>query len=107
MFVHLSVRRCNCCYKSIEASIVDLPIEEIKLTKFPIPCDCGYFMVGEHYPVSYDKWKIHNACIQSQINFIENDICPNCNNTLVTRKNKNGDKFIGCSNYPQCKFTHS
>lgn len=74
MFVHLSVRSCNCCYKSIEASIVDLPIEEIKLTKFPIPCDCGYFMVGEHYPVSYDKWKIHNNCIQSQINFVENDI---------------------------------
>ena len=74
MFVHLSVRSCNCCYKSIEASIVDLPIEEIKLTAFPIPCDCGYFMIGEHYPVSFNKWKLHNDCIQSQINFIQNDI---------------------------------
>ena len=53
-----------------------------------------------------DKWYRLPSSIEKN-NFIENDICPNCNNTLVTRKNKNGDKFIGCSNYPQCKFTHS
>lgn len=74
MFVHLSIRSCNCCFKSVENSIVDLPIEEINLTKFPIPCDCGYFMVGEHYPVSYSKWNVHNEYIEMQINFVENDI---------------------------------
>ncbi len=29
--------------------------------------------------------------------------CPICNNNLVERKSYNG-KFIGCSNYPKCKY---
>ena len=35
---------------------------------------------------------------------IENNICPRCQGTLVVRHGKNGD-FIGCSNYPNCRFT--
>ena len=30
--------------------------------------------------------------------------CPLCGGNLVTREGKHG-KFIGCSNYPRCKFT--
>ena len=30
--------------------------------------------------------------------------CPKCGGTLVERESKYG-KFIGCSNYPQCKYT--
>lgn len=34
---------------------------------------------------------------------IANNICPRCQGTLVVRHSKKGD-FMGCSNYPQCKF---
>ena len=33
-----------------------------------------------------------------------NLICPYCNGELVIREGKHG-QFLGCSNYPQCKFT--
>lgn len=35
---------------------------------------------------------------------IENMICPKCGGNLVVRNSKYGT-FIGCSNYPKCKFT--
>ena len=35
---------------------------------------------------------------------INNMICPKCNGKLVERSGKYG-KFIGCSNYPKCKYT--
>ena len=33
-----------------------------------------------------------------------NMICPKCGGTLIKRQGKYGD-FIGCSNYPKCKYT--
>lgn len=30
--------------------------------------------------------------------------CPKCGSPLVERRGKNGRVFIGCSNYPKCKF---
>ena len=35
---------------------------------------------------------------------VDNNICPRCNGKLVVREGKNG-KFLGCSNFPTCKFT--
>lgn len=43
--------------------------------------------------------KIYNRNAQ-----IEAGICPNCGAKLVRRKGKYGS-FVGCSSYPQCKFT--
>ena len=37
-------------------------------------------------------------------NAIAGGVCPKCSGTLVERKGKNG-RFIGCSNYPKCRFT--
>lgn len=34
----------------------------------------------------------------------DNMICPKCGSNLVSKKGKYGP-FIGCSNYPKCKFT--
>jgi hypothetical protein len=39
-------------------------------------------------------------------NAIANGICPKCGSKLVERKGKYG-RFLGCSNYPQCKFTQN
>jgi cytochrome c-type biogenesis protein CcmH/NrfF len=36
---------------------------------------------------------------------IENLVCPKCGGRLIERKGKYG-QFLGCSNYPRCKFTH-
>jgi ssDNA-binding Zn-finger/Zn-ribbon topoisomerase 1 len=34
--------------------------------------------------------------------------CPTCGGKLLTRTNsKNGQKFLGCSNYPECRYTES
>ena len=30
---------------------------------------------------------------------------PNCNGYLVVRCSKSGRKFLGCSNFPKCKYT--
>lgn len=45
-----------------------------------------------------------NVSVKSQK--ISSGVCPRCNGLLVERKGKYG-KFIGCSNYPDCKFTLS
>ena len=41
-------------------------------------------------------------------NIIDNDLskCPKCGGQLVNRTGKYGD-FIGCSNYPRCKYTQN
>lgn len=36
---------------------------------------------------------------------VENGKCPKCGGRLVRRNGKNGP-FYGCSNYPNCKYTH-
>ena len=52
--------------------------------------------------------KQHVKDIRNKINNdkeLENNmICPKCYNELVKRNGKYG-KFIGCSNYPKCKYT--
>lgn len=52
------------------------------------------------------KIKNSNTKLKTDIAKDEKDknICPKCGSKLVTRKGKYGD-FIGCSNYPKCKFT--
>ena len=31
--------------------------------------------------------------------------CPVCSGTLIQRKSKTGNQFMGCSNYPKCNYT--
>ncbi|WP_113590046.1 restriction endonuclease [Staphylococcus aureus] len=38
---------------------------------------------------------------------VVNRTCPNCNSQLVIRKSKNGNEFIGCKNFPNCRYTDS
>ena len=37
---------------------------------------------------------------------IANGKCPKCGGNLVERKGRYGS-FLGCSNYPRCRFTHN
>ena len=88
MLVHQSNRRCNCCGNLIPDSIEDLPIEEVKLSAFPVACECGYFYEAYHYPVSFIKWRTHKSRIEYDINY--------CNSELNLLKQM--DKEIGLSN---------
>lgn len=42
--------------------------------------------------------------VKNEQDIIKEGICPKCGGKLVTRKGKYGE-FLGCSNYPKCKFT--
>lgn len=57
---------------------------------------------------SHETRKEHVNNIRNEIsekqNKINNKICPKCGGALVERSGKYG-KFIGCSNYPKCKYT--
>lgn len=46
----------------------------------------------------------HVQNIKEQQRKIEEGICPRCAGRLVLRKGKYGE-FLGCSNYPNCRFT--
>ena len=47
--------------------------------------------------------QIHMNISESQ-NKLSQGVCPKCGANLITRKGKYGE-FIGCSNYPKCRFT--
>lgn len=49
--------------------------------------------------------KEHVKDIRVMRNDINSNICPNCKKPLVLRTSKDGNRFYGCSNYPNCKFT--
>lgn len=38
---------------------------------------------------------------------VKNRICPKCNHELKVRQSKNGNEFIGCTNYPHCRYTEN
>ena len=48
--------------------------------------------------------KYHVKNIKENIIKDNSTICPKCGGNLIERTGKFG-KFIGCSNYPKCKYT--
>ena len=54
--------------------------------------------------VDKDKRKEHIENINANKGEYGNDICPKCGGKLVKRNGKYS-KFIGCSNYPKCRYT--
>lgn len=47
----------------------------------------------------------HVKRVKQQQKQIAKGKCPCCGAELVLRTSKNGNKFLGCSSYPKCKFT--
>lgn len=64
-------------------------------------------VINSNNIVDKNMRKQHIKDINTKINYnkeLENNmICPKCGNELVARNGKYG-KFIGCSNYPKCKY---
>ncbi len=48
--------------------------------------------------------KEHIKVVKSNIQEFNSNMCPKCGGTLVEKNGKNGI-FLGCSNYPRCKYT--
>lgn len=46
--------------------------------------------------------KVDNAIDK---HLVKKEVCPKCGGKLVEKHGKYGD-FIGCSNYPKCRYTH-
>ncbi len=74
MLVHQSNRSCACCGTSVEASIVDIPIQEIKLAPFAVECECGYFYEAYHYAVSFRSWRVRTSILKNYIKDCESDL---------------------------------
>ena len=54
-----------------------------------------------------DKQHLHNlhSMMEGKYKTIESGHCPRCGGELILREGAYG-KFYGCSNYPNCKYTH-
>lgn len=53
------------------------------------------------------RWSKHPhifSTIRLEMLIQPNGRCPSCSGVLLVRKGKYG-KFLGCSNYPECKYT--
>ena len=74
MLVHQYNRYCSCCNNLVESTIVDIPIEEIKLAPFAVACKCGYFYKSEHYSVSFYSWRVRTSILKNYIKDCESDL---------------------------------
>lgn len=93
---------CIYCDYCVGATSYDDYLMKIKCT--------GRMRLSEisDFKISYEeRLKNSNEYFKNERQkLILNNICPYCNNKLITKNGKNGE-FIGCSNYPYCKFTLS
>ena len=82
--------------KSYQNIILDSNLQEI------------YNRIIEVNIINKSERKNHVKNIRNKISEdnskVDNMICPKCGGNLVVRNGKYGS-FIGCSNYPKCKFT--
>ena len=54
---------------------------------------------------NYPSCKYHESLkVKEEPEMVGRD-CPDCGSPLLKRKSRYGNYFIGCSNYPKCKFT--
>ena len=74
MLVHQSNRSCACCGTSVEASIVDIPLQEIKLAPFTVECEYSYFYEAYHYAVSFRSWRVRTSILKNYIKDCESDL---------------------------------
>ena len=79
-------------------------IDKIKSYKDVIYNDISYIVdiINENNITDKDTLKNHINTIRSY----DDNKCPKCGSILVERNSKYG-KFIGCSNYPKCKYTRN
>ena len=75
MQVYQTTKSCNACGTGRDINvIVDIPLEEIKLSPVAVACSCGYFKERVHYPVSFSIYKSKKDTILGCIRNTEKDL---------------------------------
>ena len=62
------------------------------------------FLKNKNIEINNIKYKLDEKNKYFISKNIDMKICPECGNKLVLRNGKNG-KFLGCSNFPKCRYT--
>ena len=60
--------------------------------------------LNEFYAPFMDEYKKAQEELQREGPTLTGETCPKCGSPLVVRKNKQGRDFVGCSNYPSCRY---
>ena len=83
----------------------------IEMQSFKLNCNqiCEYYdKITENRIMDIDTIRNHNDNVKHYIEYkkelLQSDICPKCNGKLIKKQGKYGE-FVGCSNYPKCKYT--
>lgn len=82
-------------------------VESIDFEKYAHPTECP--LCKSNLVLKSGKYGKFWACekypdCKGIVPLLLNEKCPECGNNLVERRSKWGRKFIGCSNYPECKY---
>ncbi|MDE6298040.1 MAG: topoisomerase DNA-binding C4 zinc finger domain-containing protein [Muribaculaceae bacterium] len=78
-----------------------IPREELREWAQKIESAANYSNEAVRRHVDFVKERAYTST-----NDIKNGICPRCGGQLVIKKSASG-QFIGCENYPDCRFTGS
>jgi len=57
--------------------------------------------------INYPTCKWHDSLVKKEEPEDVGRTCPECGSPLLKRKSRFGNYFIGCSNYPKCKYLES
>ena len=101
--------RINTAYNVIYISQINRLIKEYTDIKFQEnDIQKLYDKISQLNIVSPETRKQHISEVRNIVatkeQMIQQEICPRCGYSLVFRNGKYGD-FLGCSNYPKCRFT--
>lgn len=75
--------------------------------------ECGAQLVkkigryGEYIICPECGYKPPKDKAKAKANVVPDRVCPECGKPLLFRKNKKGQEFIGCSNFPACRYIES
>lgn len=61
---------------------------------------CRYIVKKDNYTDEKSKYNVK----KNDKGQLINELCPQCGGNLLLNSNRRGKKFIGCENYPQCKY---
>lgn len=107
-------RRCNLKVQTVKNAVLYtsqlqsfILNQNVKLKDSEI--DEYYNKIMENRITNEETIRNHNFNVQHYVayknNLTSNNICPRCSSgKLIVRQGKYG-KFLGCSNYPKCKYT--
>jgi hypothetical protein len=97
-------------YIKSETPVIQVPhlrklIKKTKSNKqlSPNEIDAIYNFIISYRNNNVIRKRTHVKNVKTRLKKLDENICPRCNGNLVEKKGKYGT-FMGCENYPKCKF---